>query len=169
MTKEEEIKGECPVCKETVPMRSGRPKMHTIKKAPLPAGIDRYKAWCEGGNPLQDGTLVTPLILSGPRMTFSNKYVAHQIAALREEWAKSQKKCFDNGESWEGTLIGFILTLIDDRERFLKDNVRIVEEVLPKVLILEATVNDEWPKGHPASAGSEASDLLKSIMTGKED
>lgn len=54
--------GECPVCHDTVKLRpSGRPKMHMIRHAPLPPGVIRHtNAWCEGANPLQDGSLVTP-------------------------------------------------------------------------------------------------------------
>lgn len=53
---------ECPVCGDTVRARSkDAPRMHMIRNGVLPAGAIRgQNAWCEGGNPLRNGMLLTP-------------------------------------------------------------------------------------------------------------
>jgi hypothetical protein len=55
---------ECPLCDRTVEAHpSGRPKMHLIPADRRPGG-EHVREWCEGGNPLQDGSLVTPICRS---------------------------------------------------------------------------------------------------------
>lgn len=52
---------ECPLCARTVGARAdGKPKMHCIPSNRLPVGMFASQAWCEGGNPLQNGMCVTP-------------------------------------------------------------------------------------------------------------
>jgi hypothetical protein len=93
----------------------------------------------------------------------------YEIAALREDFAKAKDKFAEYGETYQSLLLGYLIVLIDDRERFLKDNVRIVEEVLPAVLAME----ESWAQNRDFLREEDydrtTSNILKSIITGKED
>jgi hypothetical protein len=52
---------ECPLCGRTVGSRNGHPKMHMIPAARTPWDGYDQRLWCEGGNPLQNGMLTTPI------------------------------------------------------------------------------------------------------------